>query len=44
MAVRGIGLHVRFARDLAASQLCSNIEQLSDKSVDDLAVRDDAAA
>jgi len=27
-----------FARDLAASQLCSNIEQLSDKSADDLAV------
>jgi len=27
-----------FARDLAASQLCSNIEQLSDKSADHLAV------
>jgi len=27
-----------FARDLAASQLCSNIEQLSDKSADDLVV------
>jgi len=27
-----------FACDLAASQLCSNIEQLSDKSADDLAV------
>ena len=27
-----------FARGLAASQLCSNIEQLSDKSADDLAV------
>jgi len=27
-----------FARDLAASQLCSNIEQLNEKSADDLAV------
>ena len=27
-----------FACDLAASQLCSNTEQLNDKSADDLAV------
>jgi len=27
-----------FACDLAASQLCLNIQQLSDKSADDLAV------